>query len=55
MVFSKIISKSSCLAIINNYGFTIHGSVAVPEPLTAVVPEVREMAGRTPYVFLTSV
>ena len=36
------------------YGFTIHGSAAVPVPLTAVVPEVREMAGRTPYAKPTS-
>ena len=35
------------------YGFTIHGSAAVPVPLMAVVPEVREMAGRTPTVPLT--
>ena len=36
------------------YGaFTIHGSVAVPEPDVAIVPEVREMAGRTPYVSYT--
>lgn len=32
---------------------TTHGSVAVPLPLEAVVPEVRLMAGRTPNAMFT--
>ena len=36
-------------SMIWGYGFTIHGSAAVPVPLMVVVPALREMAGRTPY------
>ena len=36
---------------INYCAFTIHGSVAMPVPEIGVVPEMREMAGRTPVSF----